>query len=808
MLRDSKLRFDRLSPFVRFATIGAVLLCGLFVAGLRGPGVSAPVLADEPKQPAAAAGVEKAVEIAKNESNKSFVARLPSGITVELLGVSENPSKDKPWWRPDGTPLAERPYESLNSVTYSDQPHVAREFAVLVGNLPSEPVGTKLEFDPTYDAAGGGTPKLLDPYKGELHAMAVSLPDQPTVTVRFAVADGPWETVIENRGSTAMGTTKGGFIFSRPVETQLPNSDARVILISITHEIIDDETRVAAVGTDGQEHLASSSTGSGAHNFIQITAEFSKIALKDIKVFRLQKREYKWVEFRNVSLQAGQKTDVQIVLPDKDAHVETRRPTYTQSQNEPRGPVFIIEVDPRSDPSRIPVSDMNKLLNVIERRVNPDSKKIARIRIVEQSKFEVAMLDRNEAEADRVQRLLERSGRLEFRILANTRDNKSLIERALKEPDKNVIKDSEGKREAWWVPIWEDQENKVISKDIAVRERKVDKKKVTEVLVLQDKYNVTNDYLDHAGPGQDQSGRPAIEFSLNSQGGKLFGMLTGDNKPDQVTGFQRKLGIILDDHLFSAPGLRSQIFDRGVIEGSFTKQDVADLTDVLNSGSLPVWFRLVRKQSADTEADKEASKNNLKHLALAMHMYLDRYKRFPPAALYNPAGTTLSSNTTPHSWRVALLPLLGQEELYKQYHLDEPWDSPNNRKLLNKMPDVYRGPTDKFGSTNASYFALVGQGTMFDGKDGTRIQEVRDGTSNTILLVEAKRDIPWTKPEDIAYDSDKPLPELGGYFDYGFHTVFADGSVHFIPKTVSENVMRLLINKNDGQPVQLPPEAR
>ena len=74
--------------------------------------------------------------------------------------------------------------------------------------------------------------------------------------------------------------------------------------------------------------------------------------------------------------------------------------------------------------------------------------------------------------------------------------------------------------------------------------------------------------------------------------------------------------------------------------------------------------------------------------------------------------------------------------------------------------------------------------------------------------MEAKRDIPWTKPEDIAYDPEKPLPELGGYFEDGFHTAFADGSVHFIPKTISENVMRLLINKNDGQPVQLPPEAR
>jgi hypothetical protein len=215
----------------------------------------------------------------------------------------------------------------------------------------------------------------------------------------------------------------------------------------------------------------------------------------------------------------------------------------------------------------------------------------------------------------------------------------------------------------------------------------------------------------------------------------------------------------------------------------------------------------VRIQTAESGAEKEASRNNLKQIGLAMHMYVDKYRRFPPAALYNPAGTRLSSNTTPHSWRVALLPLLGQEELYKQYHLDEPWDGPNNRKLLDKMPDVFRSPMDKADSTNASYFALVGPGTMFDGKAGTMIKDVLDGTARTILLVEAKRDIPWTKPEDIAYDPDKPLPDLGGYFKDGFHTSFAEGSIHFIPKTVSEKVIRLLIDKDDGQPVEIPSEV-
>ena len=306
VLRDNKLRIDRLSPLMRLVTVGAVLLCGLMVAGLRGPGNSSSAFAEDQ------------IKITQDEPKKVFEARLPSGITVELLGVAENPSKDKPWWRPDGSPLAERPYESANGTVHSDQDRVGREFAVLLNNLPSEPVGTKLEFDPTYDAAAGANPiKLLDPYKGELHAMAVSLPNRPTVTMRFAVADGPWETIEENAGSTAIGTTNGGFIFSKPVEAMSPNSYTSVILISVTHDIIGDETRVVAVSADGREHVAISSNVNGAHNFQQITAEFSKILLKDIKTFRLQKRPYKWVEFHGVSLRPGEKTDVQIVWPEK-----------------------------------------------------------------------------------------------------------------------------------------------------------------------------------------------------------------------------------------------------------------------------------------------------------------------------------------------------------------------------------------------------------------------------------------------------------------------------------------------------------
>ncbi len=136
---------------------------------------------------------------------------------------------------------------------------------------------------------------------------------------------------------------------------------------------------------------------------------------------------------------------------------------------------------------------------------------------------------------------------------------------------------------------------------------------------------------------------------------------------------------------------------------------------------------------ASEKARKAASTNNMKQIALALLFYESTKRGFPPAVLYGPDGKT------PHSWRVAVLPYLGEQGLYDQYHFDEPWDGPNNRKLLEKMPAVFRGPNEPAESTNASYFVLTGPDAMFDGKEGTSLGKMFDGTANTIMAVEAMR---------------------------------------------------------------------
>src|SRR5262249_33286790 len=153
---------------------------------------------------------------------------------------------------------------------------------------------------------------------------------------------------------------------------------------------------------------------------------------------------------------------------------------------------------------------------------------------------------------------------------------------------------------------------------------------------------------------------------------------------------------------------------------------------------------------------------NLYELGLAMHRYHEEHGHFPHAVIPDKDGKPLLS------WRVALLPSLGFEELYKQFKLDEPWDSPHNKPLLAKMPKVYDVPGAK-ETTDATYYQVfVGKDTVFeDGKDVT-YQDITDGTVHTVLIIEAGKAVPWTKPEDLSYSADKPVPELGGAIGDGF----------------------------------------
>jgi hypothetical protein len=198
------------------------------------------------------------------------------------------------------------------------------------------------------------------------------------------------------------------------------------------------------------------------------------------------------------------------------------------------------------------------------------------------------------------------------------------------------------------------------------------------------------------------------------------------------------------------------------------------------------------------------AQNNLKQIGLGLHNYISTYNQ-PVIYATGAKGMPLKNDKDKPllSWRVALLPYLGQEALYKQFKLDEPWDSASNKKLIEKMPKIYESVTKpgKAGYTHVQM--VVGPGAMQPGMKFPA--SFPDGTSNTIAVVEAAEPVVWTKPDDVMVPG-KEMPKdlkkkFGGQFPGGFNAVMWDGSVRFISDSVSERTLWLAINPADGMPL-------
>jgi hypothetical protein len=201
---------------------------------------------------------------------------------------------------------------------------------------------------------------------------------------------------------------------------------------------------------------------------------------------------------------------------------------------------------------------------------------------------------------------------------------------------------------------------------------------------------------------------------------------------------------------------------------------------------------------------KLIAKNNLMQIGLALINFGDANNGRIPIFGVGPKGQVLANAkaNTYLSWRVAILPYVEQQALYNEFKLDEPWDSAHNKKLIEKMPKLYApaGNPGKPGYTH--YQMVVGPGAM-PYPSVTYPRSFTDGTSNTIAVLEAANPVIWTKPDDVvvtAKDDFKVVrKKFGGQFPGGFHTVLWDGTVRFIPDTMSDRTLQLAINPTDGQ---------
>ena len=205
----------------------------------------------------------------------------------------------------------------------------------------------------------------------------------------------------------------------------------------------------------------------------------------------------------------------------------------------------------------------------------------------------------------------------------------------------------------------------------------------------------------------------------------------------------------------------------GKIEPPKKKEEIEKLLETQNI-----------KNEADASELERRSHHHLYLLGLAFHKYHKAHNSFPAHASFDADGKPLLS------WRVHLLPSLGQEKLYRQFRLSEPWDSAHNRRLVAPMPKVYEVPLRKpLAKGKTCYLVPIGI-TLFRGKQPPRINEVRDGISYTILLVEADRKhaVIWTKPDDINIDANQPRKGLTGHRRGGFLALFVEGTSALIPE--------------------------
>ncbi len=225
--------------------------------------------------------------------------------------------------------------------------------------------------------------------------------------------------------------------------------------------------------------------------------------------------------------------------------------------------------------------------------------------------------------------------------------------------------------------------------------------------------------------------------------------------------------------------------------GTFSGLSVQSLSGFAIGLALPAV------QAARAAGQRSQSMNNLKQIGLAMANYMSTFNTLPPAYSSDKAtGKPLLS------WRVAILPFLEENELYKQFHLEEPWDSPNNKKLIEKMPKLFRSPASKAGPGMTNYVTFRDKDSAFPGKDPIRAADITDGMSHTLMAVEAddSKAVVWTKPDDLDFDPKNPLAGLGNLWHTGFNAGFCDGSVRFISSGVDADAMRNLVNIHDGNP--------
>lgn len=264
--------------------------------------------------------------------------------------------------------------------------------------------------------------------------------------------------------------------------------------------------------------------------------------------------------------------------------------------------------------------------------------------------------------------------------------------------------------------------------------------------------------------------------------------------------------IIVNGRILAAPRINSAFGETFEISGKFAVDEARQLMQSLTSGLVYSPSNLSSSQASTPlvlppSKPKPSSKDNLKQMGVAFHNFHDVYRKLP-GSINRREGSIGSGRREiqPFSWRVAILPFVEHAELFQEYRFDEAWDSPHNLTLLEKMPAIYRSPMapaeQPVGETN--YLGFAGEKAALGTKDGGYgFQTFYDGLSNTLLLVETKHSVPWTKPEDFPFadyaDAQQAIP-----IDDRLEILMADGAHRVISAPIDWDMLGKLITRAGG----------
>jgi uncharacterized protein DUF1559/SLA1 Homology Domain 1 (SHD1) protein len=209
-----------------------------------------------------------------------------------------------------------------------------------------------------------------------------------------------------------------------------------------------------------------------------------------------------------------------------------------------------------------------------------------------------------------------------------------------------------------------------------------------------------------------------------------------------------------------------------------------------------------RKKWAGGVTPEAESIARLKTIGIGTHNYHDTYRILPPAYSVDGEGKPLLS------WRVHLLPFIGGQKLHALFRFDEPWDSKHNRQLVEFMPAVYQAAGSKAGAGKTNFLAVRGEGAVFPdvvAGQAHGFAAIRDGTSNTIMIVEASDQAAqeWTRPEDWQWSQDDPLKNLVGLRKGGFFALFVDGHVELVSDQNDPETLNRVFGRAEGLPAEL-----